>query len=106
MHNPTCFRATFSGLIITVFGREQTLQWKPEIEMYQQSHSPERWATRIVGTHGALKFQGSSPAELARVIEESFVERLTEWTPLVYSRPVGRDVKPQNVYWIDSKRRA
>lgn len=106
MHNPTVFRAQFSGLIIKVFGKLQTLQWTPEIEMYQARDSPEVWAARMASTKGPLKFQAATIADLAYLIEESFVERLTDWIPAVSTGPSRQHQKPENVVWIDSKRRA
>lgn len=106
MHNPTVFRAKFSRLIITVFGKEQILNWMPEIEMYQLRDSPEVWATRMAATGGPLKWQDSSPAKLARIIEESFMERLTEWIPISALDALLPRQKPKNVIWIDSRRRA
>jgi len=106
MHNPTVFRAQFSGLLLKVFGTLQTLDWKPEIEMYQARDSPELWCTRMAATGGPLKFQASSPAELARTVEESFVDRITAWTPAVSTGLLPRAPRPENVVTIDSKRRA
>lgn len=106
MRNPTIFRAQFSGLILTVFGKKQTMQWKPTIEMFQLRDSPELWGCTLPGSPGRLKWEAASPAALACVIEEAFVERLKDWTPLISSGPRRARPRPENVIWIDSKRQA
>jgi hypothetical protein len=106
MHNPTVFRAQFSGLILKVFGRLQTLEWKPEVEMYQARDSPELWAARMAATGAPLKFQAATIADLAYVIEESFVERLTDWIPAVSTGPSQQRPRPENVIVMPLKRRA
>lgn len=106
MHNPTVFRAKFSGLIMMVFGKPQTIAFRPEIEMYQECDSPERWRAKCRGAGPVKKWEASTPEALARVLEEAFVERLTEWTPVVSSGPRLPRPRPQNVVSIDKRRRA
>jgi hypothetical protein len=106
MHNPTVFRAKFSGLILQVFGIAQTMKWSPEIEMFQMRDSPELWGCRMKDNPGRLKWEATSPVALACTIEEAFVDRLTEWTPLVSSGPRLPRPQPQNVVSIDKRKRA
>lgn len=106
MHNPLVYRAKFSGLIITVFGLEQTLSWSPEIEMYQMRDSPALWGARPKSASGQFKWEAADPAALARIIEESFVQRLSAWQIIRPEPLFPRPAKPTNVVWIDSKRRA
>lgn len=106
MHNTTTYRAKFRDLIITVFGKEQVLKWTPEIEMFQYRDSPELWRARPGALTGRFKWEASTPAELARIIESDFVERETNWIEV---RPAGALIprpQPKNVVWIDAKRRA
>jgi len=106
MHNPCTFKAVFSGLILTAFGKEQTLKFRSEIEMYQACDSPERWRARPAMETGRHKWEASSPHELARIIEGDFVERLTDWTELRSSGVRLPRPQPKNVVRIDERRRA
>lgn len=106
MRNPTVFRAQFSGLIMTVFGKEQVMKYTPVLEMYQESDSPERWRARARSAEGMKNWVAASPEALARLLEEAFVERLTEWTPVISSGPRLPRPRPQNVISIDQRKRA
>lgn len=106
MHNPVTYKATFSGLIMTAFGRDQTLKYTVELEMYQDSHSPERWRARPALETGRHKWEAASPVELARLIERDFVERKTQWLPTRSSGPRLPRPAGKNVVSIDQRRRA
>lgn len=106
MHNTTTYRAKFRDLIITVFSKEQILKWTPEIEIFQYRDSPELWRARPGALTGRFKWEASTPAELARIIESDFVARETDWVQLRPGLAPLPCPKPQNVIWIDSKRRA
>lgn len=106
MHNPTLYRATFSGLIMTAFGKEQTLKYRAEIEMYQARDCPEVWRTRPAMETGRHKWEASTPADLAKILQSDFVTRETAWTEHRSSAPRVPRPKPQNVVSIDQRRRA
>lgn len=106
MHNPVIYRRKFSGLIMTVFGTQQTLEWKPEIEMYQTCDCPERWEARPAGVNGRSKWQASSPAILARIIEESFVDGFGKWEIVRPAASALRRQQPTNIIEFRPRRRA
>jgi hypothetical protein len=106
MHNPTVYRATFNGLILTAFGKEQTLAFRQEIEMYQSSSSPERWSARPMMQTGRHKWEAASPAELAKILESDFVRRENDWIPYRSSGPRLPRPVPKNVVRMDQRRRS
>lgn len=106
MHNPTRLRATFRDLIITAFGKQQVLKLKIELTMYQSCSSPEKWTFTPTLPTGQPHLEASSPAELARLIEECFVRRETAWIPAKVTLHHQEPGRAKNVINIDRRRRA
>lgn len=104
MRDTRIFQAKFSGLIMTVLGKEQTIGWEGDMTMYQASSSPARWEA-----DPALKptWKASSPRELAKILQESFVMRMTKWVELKPEPPLLPATEQRaNVIPIDLGRRA
>lgn len=104
MRDTRIFQATFSGLILTVLGCDQTVKWEGAVTMYQASNSPARWEAdpKLKPT-----WRASSPRDLAKILEESFSKRMTSWTELKPEPPLlPSQEQPANVVPIDLGRRA
>lgn len=106
MHNPTTYHAIFNRLRMHAFGKQQTLAYRGEVTIYQSSHSPERWRARPAFETGRHKWEASSAGALMQIIQDDFETQLTEWIPKRASGPLLPRPQPQNVVWIDAKRRA
>lgn len=106
MHDPTIYKAKFSGLICSAFNKEQVLKLRIELTMYQIRDCPTLWTHTPTLPTGRPHMEANSPAELARLIEGAFVERLTDWLIYPGRIPVASKGKPLNVVPIDKRRRA
>jgi hypothetical protein len=105
MHNPAKYAATFSGLIMTAFGKEQVLKLRITLTLYQQRDSPEEWTFTPTLPTGRPHPVARSPIELVQLIEPMFVDRLTEWTKVPDARPTLHHQRPEKVVPIDQIRR-
>jgi hypothetical protein len=106
MHNPTTYKATFSKLRMHAFGKEQTLAYKGEVEIYQARDNPELWRARPAFETGRHKWEAPTAKALAAVIQDDFEFQLTHWIAQRGSGPALPRVQPENVIMIDSRRRA
>lgn len=106
MRDDRIFRATFSDFLISAFGKVQQMKWTGEVEMYQARDSPALWRARPYIGQGTDSFHASSPVELAKVLEQHFVQRTTRWTEHVPHRLSLFHRAPKTAVPIELNRRA
>lgn len=106
MHNPTTYKAEFSGLRMHAFGKDQTLAYKGEVEIYQARDNPELWRAHPHFENGRHKWEATSARDLAAIIQDDFEFQLTDWVIHPGGIVVASRHKPLNVVRIDLKRRA
>ncbi len=106
MHNPTTYIAEFSKLRMHAFGKEQTLAYKGTVEIYQARDCPELWKARPAFSTGRHKWEAATARDLAAIIQDDFEFQLTKWIARRASPPALPRPEPENVVFIDSRRRA
>ena len=105
MRNTTVYRCKFSKLRMHAFGKEQTLAYKGEVEIYQARDSPELWKARPHFETGRHKWEASSAKELAAIIQDDFEFQLTHWVGHESQRPTLHHQEQRKVIPIDLIRR-
>lgn len=78
--NTNTFRAKFTGLRTHAFGIAQTINWTPEIVIYQARVSPELWRARPLMKHGNHIWEAAAAAQLMDLITSDFVGTIKPWT--------------------------
>lgn len=73
------YRAAFSGLTMTLFGRPQVLEGRYEVIVWQHTANPARWLGKIDSTTARGLWRGDSAEAVTAAVAQDFQEQLTAW---------------------------
>jgi hypothetical protein len=78
--DPHIWRATFRGLRVFAFGREQILDGTHDIEIAQVALNPSVWMARFMGGDFEPFFREATAEAVMIRVDDCLIEKLTPWT--------------------------